>query len=197
MGGLAGGLYWVFQLVGSLFFAVLVGPKRAERIGKSLAVVGGIIFCSGVGSLVTWAFKIQFNDDLSLGLGGALIGGLIGFLLSLILVAYVSHVEREEEWERRREKRRAEMIAKGLDPDKSCFVATAVFGSADAPETKDLRSWRDRHLLPNSSGRLLVGFYYYVSPRIARVLERSEILKITVRCLLKAFLTLLHKIGSV
>lgn len=57
--------------------------------------------------------------------------------------------------------------------DGRCFVATAVYGY-DAEETRVLRQWRDDVLLRAPAGRLLVKFYYAVSPPLAMVVTRSR-----------------------
>lgn len=53
-----------------------------------------------------------------------------------------------------------------------CFIATACFEDANAPEVKRLRQFRDEVLLPSSLGALIVESYYRVSPPIARYLQR-------------------------
>jgi hypothetical protein len=58
-----------------------------------------------------------------------------------------------------------------------CFIATACYGSYDAPEVLVLRRFRDEELLPSRAGRLAVGAYYRVSPPIAHTLERSPRLR--------------------
>ena len=57
--------------------------------------------------------------------------------------------------------------------DKSgCFVATACFGNYDAPEVLVLREYRDTELLKTNYGRLFVKIYYYISPFLARQIEK-------------------------
>jgi hypothetical protein len=53
-----------------------------------------------------------------------------------------------------------------------CFIATAVYGSYDAPEVGVLRHFRDAVLATNLLGRRLVRGYCCVSPPIARLLGR-------------------------
>lgn len=52
--------------------------------------------------------------------------------------------------------------------DGACFIATAVYGSYDAPEVLVLRRWRDRSLQATRPGRALVRVYYRVSPAVVR-----------------------------
>lgn len=57
-----------------------------------------------------------------------------------------------------------------------CFIATAVYG-IDAPETNELRAWRDRSLLKNYFGRLFVYLYYKISPRLIPLINNNIWLK--------------------
>ncbi len=73
-----------------------------------------------------------------------------------------------------------------LDQKKSgCFIATAAYGSSIAQEVDILRSWRDESLLNFGFGRILIKAYYKISPRIAKIIKNSDIMKMIVRALLK------------
>jgi hypothetical protein len=54
-----------------------------------------------------------------------------------------------------------------------CFVATACYGNYDAPEVLILRAYRDEVLLKSILGTAFVKFYYFVSPPLAKQIEKS------------------------
>ena len=196
MGGIAGGLFAVFEGVGFLFFSILIGPKRggARSLRSHRVVVGGTLFMAALGCIAGFVWKNPdwLPPNYYPPLVDAAIGAGAGLILSGILLAYVGAIE-EEEWDRKREEeRRRQRIAKGLDPDKGCFIATTVFGSADAVEVAQLRAWRDGQLLPSPLGRFVVGLYYAVSPSVADFIENAH-LKTVVRFLLRRFITFLHE----
>ena len=58
----------------------------------------------------------------------------------------------------------------GKVTDKRCFVASFAFGQ-DAPETNWLRHWRDTTLLQKPGGALFVRLYYWLSPKIIKIIE--------------------------
>ncbi len=62
-----------------------------------------------------------------------------------------------------------------------CFIATAAYGTPMAEKVQILRDFRDGHLLTNPPGRAFVGFYYRVSPPIARFITENPRLKPIVR----------------
>lgn len=65
-----------------------------------------------------------------------------------------------------------------------CFIATAAYGSYLHPRVQLLRDFRDRFLLTNGPGRLLVRAYYAVSPPVAAVISRHEGLRVMSRAVL-------------
>jgi|SRR5581483_6957526 len=183
-GGATGGLYAVFEAVGQIFYSLLIGSDRAARVKLRThrVVVGGLISIGLLG--VVLALLIPVANDSGQPMPGparAAIGGLLGALgggfVAMILVGYVSSIEYEEQ----EEKRRAELVAQGIDPDKKCFIATAVFDSPDSPEVLVLRRWRDRRLLNHSVGRLAVECYYTFSRPVADCLRNSPRLRYIAR----------------
>jgi uncharacterized small protein (DUF1192 family) len=69
----------------------------------------------------------------------------------------------------------------GSNNNNWCFVATACYGNYNAPEVLVLRKYRDENLLTNLFGKLFVKFYYFVSPPLARQIEKSEKIKKLIR----------------
>jgi hypothetical protein len=65
-----------------------------------------------------------------------------------------------------------------------CFIATAAFGSYEAPAVRLLRGFRDEVLMPTAPGRWFVSGYYAVSPPIADRIATSETARALVRLLL-------------
>lgn len=65
-----------------------------------------------------------------------------------------------------------------------CYIATAVYGSYDAPEVLVLRRFRDEVLSKSLPGRAFIRTYYKVSPPAARHLENAGRLNRLVRHIL-------------
>lgn len=65
--------------------------------------------------------------------------------------------------------------------DSRCFIATAAYTRADAPEVRALRAFRDAYLLNNPIGRRAVDWYYTHSPRLAEWLDAHPGVKPWVR----------------
>jgi hypothetical protein len=65
-----------------------------------------------------------------------------------------------------------------------CFIATACYGSVDAPEVVRLRQFRDRVLRRSAPGRAFIGAYYRCSPPFARAIAPRPWLRALVRATL-------------
>jgi len=65
-----------------------------------------------------------------------------------------------------------------------CYIATAVYGSYDAPEVIVLRRFRDEVLSKSLFGRAFIRTYYAISPPVAKRLENAGRLNRMVRRIL-------------
>lgn len=70
---------------------------------------------------------------------------------------------------------------------EGCFVATAVYGSYDAPEVLLLRRFRDDALRKTAFGRGFIAVYYRVSPSVAKRLAAAPRLAAWCRTMLNVF----------
>ena len=77
--------------------------------------------------------------------------------------------------------------------NSSCFVATAAFGTKWADEIDVLRDWRDESLQYHKLGRTFIKFYYQVGPYLAKLVEKSSLLKKTTK---KIIYTLIKRIDD-
>ena len=68
-----------------------------------------------------------------------------------------------------------------------CFIATAAFGSYEAPEVKVLRRFRDSVLKRTETGRSFVAFYYKNSPRWVEFMQGKPRLTALIRTGLRYF----------
>jgi len=69
-----------------------------------------------------------------------------------------------------------------------CWIATASFNGPYAPEVIALRNFRDRYLIHSNYGQLFIKYYYLTSPYLARIIEKSNLLKFISRIILKLFI---------
>ena len=78
-----------------------------------------------------------------------------------------------------------------IEKDPRCFIATAAYESTLAHEVQILCLFRDRYLANNKPGRLILRFYYKISPPAAKVIQRSSFLKILVQIYLDPIIKIL------
>ncbi len=67
------------------------------------------------------------------------------------------------------------------DSGRSCFIATATYGTVMAEEVQSLRFFRDTYLLTNTPGNFVIDMYEKYSPPIAKRIETNSFLKGMVR----------------
>ena len=73
-----------------------------------------------------------------------------------------------------------------------CFIATAAF-QYSSPEVEILQKFRDSFLISNFCGRIFVNIYYYLSPPLARILDKAPLLRSAVRWSLRKIIKFLPK----
>ena len=66
-----------------------------------------------------------------------------------------------------------------------CFIATAIYGSPKIEEVQILCSFREKYLLTNKLGKVLVKYYYKISPPISDYIEQHRLAKNIIRTFLK------------
>jgi hypothetical protein len=76
----------------------------------------------------------------------------------------------------------------------SCYVATMVYGSYDAPEVLVLRKFRDQVLQKSSFGRGFIRFYYQHSPKFVARTKHLKLVNDCIRFHLSIFVKMLKKI---
>lgn len=54
--------------------------------------------------------------------------------------------------------------------NEGCYIATMAYGDYNHPSVIILRQFRDERLLTNNMGRFFVSFYYWISPKMVKVL---------------------------
>ena len=69
----------------------------------------------------------------------------------------------------------------GSNGTGGCFIATACYEDYNSLEVLMLRNFRDEKLLTNLLGSIFVKIYYFVSPTIAKKIEKSDRLKKIIR----------------
>ena len=74
-----------------------------------------------------------------------------------------------------------------------CYIATAVYGDADAPQVRRLRRFRDETLNRSRLGRRLCSLYYKISPKLAVKLSPEGLAGRAVRRALDAFVRCLGR----
>jgi very-short-patch-repair endonuclease len=83
-----------------------------------------------------------------------------------------------------------------LQTERSCFIATAAYGTPMAQEINILRRFRDSRVKPNLIARHFVTLYYNASPPLARVISRNKKMKAFVRLSLKPIIHLVESSNS-
>ncbi|MFK7160891.1 S8 family serine peptidase [Marinospirillum sp. MEB164] len=76
------------------------------------------------------------------------------------------------------------VLSPGLSGGEGCYIATLVYGDAEAEQVQQLRAFRDQQLMHSATGRWLVHQYYRWSPWLVETLAPYPRLQSIVRFLL-------------
>jgi hypothetical protein len=84
-------------------------------------------------------------------------------------------------------------LSRGQSTRSGCYIATAVYGSYDAPNVLVLRRFRDEVLLNSAIGKMFVGLYYRLSPALAKRLSSMKRLNAALKLILDKLVDFLAK----
>lgn len=78
-------------------------------------------------------------------------------------------------------------------PAKTCFIATAAYGSPMSSEVTVLRAFRADYLESTPWGNAFIKYYYLIGPHIATLIGKSQFLRAFTRQLLSPFIYMVKK----
>jgi subtilisin family serine protease len=166
---------------------VVLGESLCFHLPGGCAAYGWTVSDAGVGGVEAGVFKPQKEGQCqvrAVPLGG-------GEALSTEAIRVVSAAGLPED-----DPVPAAAATQADSGGGGCFIATAAWGSADAPDVAALRLFRDRCLLTTDAGRAFVNFYYSVSPPLARFLVRHSGLRHGMRLTLKPLVWLCRPLAK-
>lgn len=80
---------------------------------------------------------------------------------------------------------------------EGCYIATAVYGSYNAPEVLVLRKFRDKVLYKSVAGKVFIKIYYIISPHISNKLKNNTRINLWIRHRLDKLVNRLEKNDSI
>lgn len=72
-----------------------------------------------------------------------------------------------------------------------CYIATMAYGSYDHPQVLILRKFRDDVLVKNMFGRILISYYYFISPKLVVFLKNQNKVNALIRKALNQFIKII------
>lgn len=67
---------------------------------------------------------------------------------------------------------------------EGCYIATMVYGDYDHPKVMILRRYRDNILVKSIYGRAFIKTYYWLSPKLVKILSNYKRINSIIRCML-------------
>lgn len=90
-------------------------------------------------------------------------------------------------------KRNTYSLTHKTNKSEGCYIATMVYGDYNHPQVMVLRRYRDEYLLKSFCGRCFVKIYYYLSPKVVRILHNKKRVNIFIRWWLDRHIRKLRK----
>lgn len=69
-----------------------------------------------------------------------------------------------------------------------CYIATSVYGNYNHPQVLKLRYFRDEILARSLIGKIIIKFYYLISPLIVKIFGKSKKFNIVMQRILEKFI---------
>ena len=111
------------------------------------------------------------------------------FLMTIIIFTSTSIIELSVKASDLSNGLQTNIVDKNIDG--SCFIATTVYGSSNAPQVLLLRRWRDSFLSKHWIGKIIISIYYRVGPFIAHCISDKKWIKKRIKILLDSFISFL------
>ena len=67
---------------------------------------------------------------------------------------------------------------------EGCYIATMAYGDYNHPKVMVLRRYRDNILAKSTYGRAFIKTYYWLSPKLVKILSNNKRINSIIRCLL-------------
>lgn len=67
---------------------------------------------------------------------------------------------------------------------EGCYIATMAYGDYNHPKVMVLRRYRDNILAKSTYGRAFIKIYYWLSPKLVKILSNHKRINSIIRCLL-------------
>lgn len=124
---------------------------------------------------------------------------LVNFVLSKISNTYKSRIAYINYWETPKTTSSSSSSTSSSRTTTSstssssggCYIATMAYGSYEHPQVLELRKFRDEILAKSISGRIFIGFYYFISPKLVELLKNQNNVNALIRKALNQFIKII------
>lgn len=83
---------------------------------------------------------------------------------------------------------RSSISQSNSDSDSACYIATMAYGSYEHPQVIILRKFRDETLVKSLAGKTFIELYYWISPKLVKLLKGNSSINSFIRKFLNQFI---------